>query len=49
MKASKIEAVIFDLGGVLVDWNPEYLYTKIFKNDTKKMIQHIAFKRNDGC
>ncbi len=37
MKASKIEAVIFDLGGVLVDWNPEYLYTKIFKNDTKKM------------
>ena len=37
MKMPKIEAVIFDLGGVLVDWNPEYLYAKIFKNDLKKM------------
>lgn len=37
MANSKIETVIFDLGGVLVDWNPEYLYTKIFKNDSKKM------------
>ena len=25
-----IKAVIFDLGGVLIDWNPEYLYRKIF-------------------
>lgn len=25
-----IEAIVFDLGGVLVDWNPEYLYRKIF-------------------
>jgi 2-haloacid dehalogenase len=33
----KIETVIFDLGGVLVDWNPEYLYSKIFKNDPDKM------------
>ena len=37
IKMPKIEAVIFDLGGVLVDWNPEYLYAKIFKNDLKKM------------
>lgn len=29
----KIEAVIFDLGGVLIDWNPEYLYRKIFSSD----------------
>ncbi|MGB5320765.1 HAD family hydrolase [Lutimonas sp.] len=33
----KIETVIFDLGGVLVDWNPEYLYSKIFKDDPNKM------------
>ena len=33
----KINTVIFDLGGVLVDWNPEYLYSKIFKNDQTKM------------
>jgi 2-haloacid dehalogenase len=27
-----IDAVIFDLGGVLIDWNPEYLYSKIFSS-----------------
>ncbi len=37
MGNSKIETIIFDLGGVLVDWNPEYLYTKIFKDDPNKM------------
>ncbi|SDW73315.1 2-haloacid dehalogenase [Lutibacter oricola] len=34
---SKIDTVIFDLGGVLVDWNPEHLYLKAFNGDTKKM------------
>ena len=24
------EVIIFDLGGVLIDWNPRYLYRKIF-------------------
>lgn len=37
MENPKIETVIFDLGGVLVDWNPEYLYAKIFKDDPEKM------------
>ena len=37
MENPKIETVIFDLGGVLVDWNPAYLYTKIFKDDPAKM------------
>jgi 2-haloacid dehalogenase len=26
-----INTVIFDLGGVLIDWNPRHLYRKIFK------------------
>lgn len=30
-----IDAVIFDLGGVLIDWNPEYLYRKIFTAQTE--------------
>lgn len=30
---SKIDTVIFDLGGVLIDWNPRHLYRKIFKTD----------------
>ena len=29
----KIKTVIFDLGGVLVDWNPEYVYLKEFNGD----------------
>lgn len=33
----KIDTIIFDLGGVLVDWNPEHLYRNIFKNDPEKM------------
>lgn len=28
-----IEAVIFDLGGVLVDWNPRHLYRKLFDDE----------------
>lgn len=28
-----IDTVIFDLGGVLIDWNPRYLYRKIFKEE----------------
>lgn len=37
MSNVKIDTVIFDLGGVLIDWNPEYLYTKIFENNPDKM------------
>ena len=29
----KIETIIFDLGGVLIDWNPRYLYRKILKDE----------------
>ena len=28
---------IFDLGGVLLDWNPRYLYRKLFPNDEAAM------------
>lgn len=37
MSTRKIDNVIFDLGGVLVDWNPEYLYYNFFKQDREKM------------
>jgi 2-haloacid dehalogenase len=29
----KITTIIFDLGGVLIDWNPRYLYRKIFETE----------------
>ncbi|MCD9015943.1 HAD family hydrolase [Parachryseolinea silvisoli] len=28
-----VDTIIFDLGGVLIDWNPRYLYRKIFKTE----------------
>jgi 2-haloacid dehalogenase len=32
-----IDTIIFDLGGVLIDWNPEYVYLDVFEGDRKKM------------
>ena len=32
-----IKNVIFDLGGVLIDWNPAYVYLDVFEGDHKKM------------
>jgi 2-haloacid dehalogenase len=31
-----VDTIIFDLGGVLIDWNPKYLYRKVF--DTEEQI-----------
>jgi len=41
---SKINTVIFDLGGVLIDWNPEYVYRTIFdkEEDMKWFFQNIC-------
>jgi 2-haloacid dehalogenase len=33
---SEIKNVIFDLGGVLVDWNPEYMYKKLIPDEQKR-------------
>ena len=30
------KSVIFDLGGVLIDWNPSYVFDKMFKNEDQK-------------
>lgn len=35
----EIKAIIFDLGGVLIDWNPAYLFDKMFEEEEKK--QHF--------
>ena len=29
----EINTIIFDLGGVLIDWNPRYVYRTIFKTE----------------
>ena len=41
----KIDTVIFDFGGVLIDWNPAYVYLKEFRGDEQKMnyfLEHIC-------
>lgn len=39
----KVEApvAVFDLGGVLIDWNPRYLYRKLFAGDEPGMERFL--------
>jgi 2-haloacid dehalogenase len=34
--------VVFDLGGVLVDWDPRYLYRKLFDGQAEAMEEFLA-------
>jgi 2-haloacid dehalogenase len=34
--------VVFDLGGVLIDWDPRYLYRKLFNGDEEAMEEFLA-------
>jgi 2-haloacid dehalogenase len=34
--------VVFDLGGVLIDWNPRHLYRKLFAGDEAAMEHFLA-------
>ena len=36
------KTVIFDLGGVLIDWNPRHLYRKLFPGDEAAMERFLA-------
>ena len=39
------DTVLFDLGNVLVDWSPRYLYTKLFRNRPHEMdwfLTHVC-------
>jgi 2-haloacid dehalogenase len=37
-----ITAVVFDLGGVLIDWDPRYLYRTLFRGDEEAMERFLA-------
>jgi len=39
---AKRSVAIFDLGGVLIDWNPRYLYRKLFDGDNDAMEHFLA-------
>ena len=38
----RFAAGIFDLGGVLIDWDPRYLYRKLFPDDEDAMESFLA-------
>ncbi len=44
MMNKSIKAIIFDLGGVLIDWNPRYVYRKIFKteDEVEWFLENVA-------
>jgi 2-haloacid dehalogenase len=33
---NKIDTIVFDLGGVLIDWNPDYVYKTIFPDEKER-------------
>lgn len=35
METYTLDTIIFDLGGVLIDWNPEYVFRKIFEDEAE--------------
>lgn len=39
-----IQTIIFDLGGVLIDWNPRYLYRQLLPDEdaVSHFLEHIA-------
>jgi 2-haloacid dehalogenase len=37
-----VSAVVFDLGGVLIDWDPRYLYRSLFDGDEAAMDRFLA-------
>jgi 2-haloacid dehalogenase len=37
-----IDALVFDLGGVLIDWNPRHLYRQLFGRDVDGMERFLA-------
>jgi 2-haloacid dehalogenase len=40
--STRISAIAFDLGGVMIDWNPRYLYRKLFGADEAGMERFLA-------
>ncbi|HAO91816.1 MAG TPA: HAD family hydrolase [Succinivibrio sp.] len=44
VEVDTIKNVVFDFGGVLLDWNPRYFYKSIFNDDQKMeyFLQNIA-------
>lgn len=42
MGTASFDAILFDLGAVLIDWNPRYLYRPLFNGDDHAMERFLA-------
>jgi 2-haloacid dehalogenase len=42
MEEPPVSAVVFDLGGVLIDWDPRHLYRSLFDDDETAMETFLA-------
>ena len=49
MKKTARDIVVFDLGGVLIDWNPRHLYRKLFAGDETAMEHFLAAVCTHEC
>lgn len=38
-----ISAIIFDSGGMLIDWNPKYVFLEAFNGSQAKQIETNCF------
>src|SRR3569623_1620116 len=46
LPAAGRSTVVFDLGGVLIDWNPRHLYRKLFADEAAELIERHPDKRH---
>jgi 2-haloacid dehalogenase len=40
--STRVTTVVFDLGGVLIDWNPRHMYRKLFNGDEAGMERFLS-------
>lgn len=45
---NNVEVIVFDLGGVLIDWNPRYLFRKLFAGDDARMEYFLTSVCHQG-
>lgn len=50
MHSASTYAVVFDVGGVLIDWNPAYLYNDLIPDDTMRdfFLTHVCPRTWNG-
>ena len=48
MRKKVFKNIIFDFGGVLIDWNPDYVFKKLIKNKTDRDFFYKIYAHLSG-